>query len=89
MKSKSQKNIKKTSSEPQFKIGDLVRHKYPDLSSNPQGIGLIVAISTDLSFGIDEEVFADIIYVYLIEWTRDSSRTYLYEMFVEKYVPQK
>ena len=89
MKSKYQKNIKRTSSEPQFEIGDLVRHKYPDMSANPNDVGLIIEIYSDMSYGADEENFASFIYGYLIEWIKQGDRTYLYELFLEKHVPQK
>ena len=89
MKSKYQKNTNKTSSEPQYNIGDLVCHRYPDLRANPKDIGLVVDVHGDMCYSIDEGDLINVIYAYLIEWASDGSRSYLYEMFVKNYVPPK
>ena len=89
MKSNSPKNVKNTSLDPEFEIGDLVCYIYQTSSDlNPQ-IGLVMQVNKVEISLIEESQFVEHYYEYDVLWTNQTHVSVMFEMFLKKYEYQK
>ena len=82
-------NLKNTSDEPKFHVGDLVTYIYSSSSDKQPRIGIVIGFFKVEFILPEESPFTDYFYEYDVLWIGANYASIMFEMFLEKYEYEK